>query len=279
MSGNRDQPTLTSSPSTSSGRTPGVFLCRTLFLCWTLWSAAALHARDDEWTIERLETTREAGTARTVAVRNVHGDVRCRVGEDDELYVLANVQRHAEDPRKADVLVDQEGGRITVEVVYPEVTGGRITAEMERRRVDVTLLLPASASLQVTTADGLIEARGLSRPFAATSESGRVVFRTSGVAQVRNGRGTIDATFRATDWAEESTLVTSTGDVTVYLPPDAAARVTAETAGELSTDYSIEIEPHEHSSMKTAVARIGEGGGRLTVRSEKGRVRLLRSRW
>jgi len=31
--------------------------------------------------------------------------------------------------------------------------------------------------------------------------------------------------------------------------------------------------------MKTAVAKIGEGGGRLSVRSEKGRIRLFRSRW
>ncbi len=251
-----------------------------LLVCWTLGSGTALWAQgDDDWTIERFEATRQLGAAQAVAVRNDHGDVRCRVSEDAELYVLANIQRHQDDPRKAGVLVGEEGGRITVEVVYSEEDAAGLTPEMERRRVDLTVLLPAAASLAVTTWDGLIEAKGLSEAFEATSESGRIVFKTSGTARVRNGRGTIEATFRATDWDEEVTLVTATGDITVYLPPGAAARVAAETAGELSTDYSIEIEPHEQSSMKTAVARIGEGGGRLSLRSEKGRVRLFRSRW
>jgi len=252
-----------------------------LLLGWTFWTGPTLLAQDgDDWTIEKLEATQELGAARAVVVSNAHGDVRCRTTEDAEVFVLANIQRHKDDPRKAGVLVGEEGGRVTVEVVYPEPEdAGKITEEMERRRVDVTVLLPSSASLAVTTRDGLIEAKGLSKPFEATSESGRIVFKTSGVAHVKNGRGTIDATFRSTGWAEQVTLATVTGDVTVYLPPGAAALVEAETAGELSTDYSIEVEPHEQSSMKTAVAKIGEGGGRLSVRSEKGRIRLFRSRW
>lgn len=252
-----------------------------LLVGWTLWIGAPLQAQDNaDWTIEKFEATRELGAAQAVVVSNLHGDVRCRTTDEAEVYVLANIQRHKNDPRKAGVLVGEEGGRVTVEVVYPETEdAGKITEEMERRRVDVTVLLPSSASLAVTTRDGLIEAKGLSKPFEATSESGRIVFKTSGLVHVKNGRGTIDATFRSTDWAEQVTLATGTGDITVNLPPDAAALVEVETAGELTTDYSIEVTPHEQSSMKTAVARIGEGGGRLSVRSEKGRIRLLRSRW
>ena len=51
----------------------------------------------------------------------------------------------------------------------------------------------------------------------------------------------------------------------------------AETFGEITTDYSIEIERREGSARKYALAEIGAGGGTLEIRSNRGRIKLLRS--
>ncbi|MCP4664351.1 MAG: hypothetical protein GY856_53890 [bacterium] len=236
----------------------------------------------DDWKIERFDATHELGRASAVEIRNDYGDVRCRVTDQSELYVVANIQRHQDDPRKAEVRIGEEGERITIEVVYPppgddEAAG--ITAEMEKRRADVSVLLPEGPRLAVETTDGLIEVKGLRTPLDASSRNGRMVVRTASTVRARSEHGALEVTFRTTDWDEPSSLLSDTGDIAVWLPPEAAILVEAETLGELSTDYSIEIERRGPADKKFAVARIGEGGGRLALRSEKGRIRVLRFRF
>jgi len=254
----------------------GILACG-LLLAWPLRAQLP-----DDWKIERSEATHELGRATAVEVRNDYGDVRCRVTEQSELLVVANIQRHQDDPRKAEVRIAEDGERIIIEVVYPDAGGDEaaaITAEMERRRADVAVLLPERPRLAVETTDGLIEIKGLKESLDASSRQGRIVVRTSATVRARNEHGPLEVTFLTTDWDEPSSLLSQTGDITVWLPPDAAVLVEAETLGELSTDYSIEIERRGTAEKKFAVARIGQGGGRLALRSEKGRVRLLRNRF
>lgn len=236
----------------------------------------------DDWKIERFDATHELGQATAVEIRNDYGDVRCRVSDHNELSVVANIQRHQDDPRKAEVRIGEEGERITIEVVYPPADddeAARITAEMEKRRVDVSVLLPEKPRLVVETGDGLIEVKGLKAPLDASTRNGRIVARTASTVRARSVHGPLEVTFRTTDWEEPSSLLSQTGDIAVWLPPEAAILVEAETLGELSTDYSIEIERRGPNDKKFAVARIGEGGGRRAIRSEKGKVRVLRFRF
>lgn len=240
-----------------------------------------LAAADDDWLIEKVETTRTVASGAGVSVLNLYGDVRCRVIDGDELVLVANVQRHKEDPRHAAVKVAEDGGRWRVEVVYPKLEAAdkaRLTVEMERRRVDVSVLVPAASPLVLRTADGLIEAKGLKQAVEATSEKGRIFLRTSGTVRAHTDHGELEVWLRATEWAVAPELSTLTGDLTVWLPPQPSARVEAETHGELSTDFSIEVGRRE-DLKKMAVAVVGEGGGRLALRSEKGRVRIFESRW
>ena len=91
-------------------------------------------------------------------------------------------------------------------------------------------------------------------------------------------RGKIRAILKSPEWDATPELETVTGDITAWLPNGTGAKVRVETAGLITTDYSIEIASRPTSDHKTAVAKIGKGKRQLSIKSIKGSVRILRLR-
>lgn len=232
-----------------------------------------------DWRIERWQWSGAVSEATAIAVRNDHGDVRCRPAEGNELMVLAMTQSHREDPYEAQVEVNADGDRMRVEVAYSagqSGTGGKLPEGAERRRVDLTLLVPEGPVLEVRTVDGLIEAKGIRNSIRAESSRGDVTISTAGSATSRTAHGATEVVFGNTDWQEAPRIETDTGAITVWLPAEADARVEARTEGIISTDFSLEISREPSGRRKTALAVLGEARQELTVSSVKGDIRLFR---
>ena len=67
------------------------------------------------------------------------------------------------------------------------------------------------------------------------------------------------------------------GDIEVYLWEDASMEVHLATSGEISTDFTIEIEHRRFEEPgKHGRATLGAGGSVLSLHSKRGRVRLFR---
>lgn len=252
--------------------------------CWlaVLLVATVLPAQDssmEDWRIEKFDWSGALGEAGEIVIHNEYGDIRCRSTDGDQVVLVANIQRHKDDPRRAEIRVEP-GERLEIAVDYPpdaEATG--LTREMEKRRVDVSVLIPHGVRLEAKTKGGLIEAKGLSAPAHADSHTGNIVLKTSAPVAAYTERGTIDVTFSKTSWGEAVRLETLTGDIAVWLPPDASVAVEAATTGELSTDFSIDVEHRPPNDKKHAMAKIGGGEAKLGIETEKGRVKLFRSRF
>jgi hypothetical protein len=90
-------------------------------------------------------------------------------------------------------------------------------------------------------------------------------------------RGTISATLRPTGWSRTPELRTEAGDIALYLPGAAAARVEATTAGEITTDYSLTIERSGGGAVKHALAVVGGGGPAAYLKSDSGNLKLLQT--
>ena len=253
----------------------------------TVTASAGAEPSAEEWKIEKFDWTGPLADATQIVITNPYGDVRCRATDGSEVVIVANIQRHRGDPRRAAVdVVRASAGqdtheRLAITVGYPpEAQGESVTPEMAKRRVDVTVLVPHAARLAIETTTGLIEAKGASSHVRAETRIGDVVVKTSGSVFASSQHGAITVTFSSTSWDEDATsLKTLTGDISVWLTPEASVTVEAETRGELSTDYSIEIERRLPDDKKYAVARIGGAANRLSVKTEKGRVRLFRSQF
>jgi len=233
---------------------------------------------DDDWVVERFEWRGVLEMPGEARLTNLHGDLRVRPGTGDEVYVVANMQHHADDPRRPGVDVSLEGRDLRVTVGFDEenevVTP--VPAGWEKRRVDVTVLLPATTRVDAATDRGVAEVRGLSADLRVTTGTGNIAVRGSGALVAQTQHGEILAQFRREEGLGRSELATSTGPIRAELPWDVQARASIETRGEITTDYSVRIR-YDGPELKRGVVGEQDRPG-LVLRSYSGPIKLLRSR-
>lgn len=242
--------------------------------------AGAAPRAGGEWTIERFRWQGPLGSTQTIEIRNDYGDIRTRSAGNQEVEISAVIQQQSVDPYTANILVGDRVGHMVIQVELTKSDGADEDEELRqriRRRVDMTVFIPPGAELRARTLGGLIEARGLESNVIAESTSGDVFISTIGHARARSERGAITVHLRGAAWPEAPRFETVSGDVAVWLPPDADAVVEAETAGEITTDYSISIRPLGTGTRKHAVATIGNGRHQLFITSGIGKIKILRS--
>lgn len=242
----------------------------------------------DGWTIERREWRRDATGVSRVVIDNPWGDVRVRPAPGAEAYLLANLQRHEDDPRPIEVALEVDGALLRLTVDHAAAEDAE-PAGWARRRADLTLFAPAAARLEVTTRHGLAEVRGATGPVRVRTDRGAISIVSSASVDAESVHGAIQADLRAARWAPASRFTTVNGDIFLTFARDASATVRIETRGTLTTDYSLTVDDVAESRDKTAVARIGGRiGGRIgapgagaaaevIVRSTNGAVTLRRS--
>lgn len=244
-----------------------------LVLPSVLWAAPD----NSEWRHERQEWTFSLEGKDHVDVTNQWGDLRIRTHDKNEVYVLANIQRHQDDPRAMDLVLDEESKPLGITAYFPEKHQGAIPADWQQRRIDLTLFVPAAIKLKGETNQGLAEARGLAGPLELKTYTGDIALRIKGPVTAHSQYGDIQTFFLRTDWSQPVHLETLTGSIEAILPTGANAEVDVATHGQITTDFSITIQRDENEEGKTGHASIGTKGQALTLKSNRGAIRLLSS--
>jgi hypothetical protein len=231
----------------------------------------------DQWLIERHEWRQETPGLAHLSVRNLHGDVRIRPSAGSEIYLLGLVQHHVDDSRMPDFEVREEGGELALEVTYP---AGDLAAEPEawkKRRVDVTVLVPAAVTLAIETDHGLAEVKGTTGDLTVRTTFGEIVTVTSGSVDAESVHGPIRSELRNSHWNSPPRFATINGEIRVQLPRTVAASARLETRGEITTDFSLAVTRDPATGHKVARAEIGLGGQQLSATSVNGAIKLLQS--
>lgn len=244
----------------------------------TAAGAAAQGPSAEDWKIVRVDRTIEVPVGVPIEIINPYGQVRIRAGADDEMQIVANAQRHAEDPREAriELSATPEGGLVRVQWGEAEGVPDEIPEGWTRRRVDVAVVVPPAARLSIVAKDDLVEGKGTRGAITVRSEAGGVQLRTAGAVDVETESGSVLLQLSSRTWAAPSRVQTRTGDVTAYLRDGLAAVVEIETEGQITTDYSLTVERAPRPALrKKAVAVLGEGGPRMEIRSVRGAVKIL----
>ena len=256
-----------------------LYQCAFIVFMALLTSTAVLAApSNDEWQHERREWNLALPESGQVAVNNVWGDVRVRTHLKDEVYVLANIQHHQQDPRTMDLVINNESNHelgLTAHFTDNQKTNN--PADWAPRRIDLTVFVPASQALSITTTKGLAEVRGLSAPLSVRTQTGNVLLRIKNTLDLYSDYGDVQVFFLNTQWQKASRVETKASDIEVIIPKGGNTEVGIETHGQITTDFSINIQRDESESYKTASASIGKDGSKLSIKSDRGAVRLLSS--
>lgn len=197
---------------------PSLLTALLLFMVPTLSGAAT----PDDWRIEQLEWTGAPGDETPLEVINLQGDLRVRAGAVDRIEVLAVLQRYVDDPRGAKISVREpattETGRYArrIEITTPDVATqlpGKLPDTWRKRRVDITVIVPAGIPLALTTEKGTLQAKGLTAPVIAQSTHGDLQRVSSATVDAHSDYGRVQVELRGAAWWPGARLSTRTGAI------------------------------------------------------------------
>lgn len=247
----------------------------------------------DDWRIERLERTWPLPETAAVRVDNPLGSLWVRTHKDGEVYLLAHVQRHRDDPRELDLQLVQRDEELSIEVSFTDAQiGAQIGAQTDdqtdsasqpepeawtKRRVDLTVFVPPATATRFSTRTGLLEVRGTRGPTQVETSSGEIKLRVHGAATARTENGDVLAQFLGTNWDRAVEITSTTGAIRVEMPRGGNAGVVVETRGEITSDFSTEIERVADSLLKRARLTVGENGQPMRLTSHQGPIKILQS--
>lgn len=239
---------------------------------------ASQQAEDWEWSgsISRGDA---------IEIKGVNGAIKATGYSGSEVVVSAVKRGKDDDPSDVRIEVVEHSDGVTICAVYPDVDGkknecapgdgGRLSTRNNDVQVNFAVQVPAGVRLIAATVNGDVEAGDLGADAVATTVNGDVKISTTGTAQANTVNGSIQASMGRADWEGTIGFNTVNGSITVRLPGDVNADVTASTVnGALDTDFPLTVQGR--FSMKNMRGTIGAGGRDLELETVNGSIHLER---
>jgi hypothetical protein len=206
------------------------------------------------------------------ALENVNGSVQVEGWDRDEVEVSA-VKTGRNDPHDVDkvqIQVDSSPGQVAVHTCYPKGQGVEVAVEYHVH-VPYRVLLGS-----VETVNGSVTVRGIEGGGELKSVNGNVeVFDSSGRFSEKTTNGNLRLELRQLMAGGPMNLETVNGSVLLGLPPGARGDLKV-----LSMNGDFYSELPVSSSVGSPAARafhakLGTGGGEISVRTINGGIRLV----
>lgn len=206
---------------------------------------------------------------------NINGSVQVEGWDRDEVEVSA-VKTAQNGPSNLDqVQIDVESlpGHVAVHTRYPTATGNGVTVEY-RVHVPFRVLLAA-----VKTVNGSVLVRGVQGGGDLRSVNGDVrVTNSAGRFNAKTTNGNLTLQLRDVANGAPMNIETVNGSVVLTLPSNAGANLNVQN---MNGDFSSELPVNaatKPTNLGSFRARLGSGGGEISLRTINGTIHLSRER-
>jgi uncharacterized caspase-like protein len=252
------------SPATNISLSPAArrrrFNCYTLLLVAIfLWVPGGSLAAGGELR-EEFHESYPLSLGGRVSVSNSLGEVRIRAWDRPEVRVDA-VKRAYRPERLAEAQIEVSAGTnsITIRTLYPGGAAMFQTGNPDSSAiVDYTLTVPRATAVEASSQSGGVTALGL-----------------SGYVKISSMSGDVEATFDQVTSQGRIELKTMSGSVSVTLPSDASADVSASSmSGRVRSDFQLAANQAEDDDKMST--RIGGGGPSINLSSMSGDIHIRR---
>ena len=224
----------------------------------------------------------------TLEIEGVNGAIRATGAAGKDVVVHARKHARRSDPDRVTVEVIEHAGGITLCVRYPDTRGQRNECAPRGRShmntdnndvaVDFDVEVPAGVHLAARTVNGEVEARGLDADAEAHTVNGSVPLETRGRAEATTVNGSVSARLGSMGVNESLDFSTVNGSITLELPNDACAEVTARNVnGGIETDFPVTVRRAGFVGHQLR-GTIGRGGPQIDLSTVNGSIHLRKAR-
>jgi putative adhesin len=250
---------------------------------------------------ERFEHTYTLAAGGAFTLKDTNGAVSVTAWERNEVHVVAEKQIRAASAEEGKrglaalrIEATEKPGELRIDTRFPKQTG--FTGWLSGNgggSVSYKIEVPRSVRLNLETVNGAVDVRGTAGDLTAgttngavsvTGVNGKIHLETTNgaisavdaagsvVAETTNGG--IDVDLKQVPRSEDMRFSTTNGGITLKLPPDVRASISASTTnGRVSTDLPIQV--HGKESKHRLDGDLNGGGGRLELSTTNGSIQLL----
>ncbi len=236
-------------------------------------AAAGGTDRSFEWS-GRIER------GKTIEIKTINGRIDAVATDGDRVEVRATKRWKRSDPDEVTIEVLEHDGGVTICTHYPgrgnrcsAGGGGRMSVHDNDVAVDYEVRVPAGVAFTGRAVNGGVGAEGLAGDVLAQSVNGSIDVSTSGAVTAETVNGSIRASTGVSHWKDQMSFRTVNGRIELMLPEDADAEVSAVSVnGAIETDLPLRVQGRW--GPKRLSGTIGHGGGKLSLETVNGRIRL-----
>ncbi len=243
--------------------------------------AAPAAAQDFHWN-GRL------AAGKRLEIKGVNGSIRAMATTGDQIDVSARKTSRRDDPDEVKIEVVPSEDGVTICAVYPTPRrarhenscepGDRWSSSTENNdvTVDFTIKLPAGIAFSGETVNGDVDAEELGADALVSTVNGSIDVSAAGHVEASTVNGSIRAAMGRADWSSEVEFSTVNGGITLTLPDNLSAEVSAETVnGDLETDFPLTVTGK--FGPRHMRGTIGSGGRYLKLSTVNGSIHLRKA--
>jgi putative adhesin len=243
--------------------------------------AAPAAAQDFHWT-GRL------AAGQRLEIKGVNGSIRAMAATGDEIDVSARKTSRRDDPDEVKIEVVPFEDGVAICAVYPTPRRARhengcepgdewnSSTDNNDVTVDFTIKLPAGIVFLGQTVNGDVDAESLGADARVSTVNGSIDVSAAGHVEASTVNGSIRAGMGRADWSSEAEFSTVNGGITLTLPDNLSAEVSAETVnGDLETDFPLTVTGK--FGPRHMRGTIGSGGRYLKLSTVNGSIHLRKS--
>lgn len=252
----------------------------TLALALVLVASGQAAAQDWSWN-------KAVPAGRAIEIKGVNGDIEAVAASGNQVQVVARKSARRSNPDDVRIEVVEHAGGVTICAVYPTPSGsrpneclpganGRSSTRNNDVQVDFEVRVPRGVLFTGKTVNGDVEATGLTADADVSTVNGSVRVETTGLAEASTVNGSITASMGRANWTDTRSFKTVNGGITLELPDDLNAEVSASTVnGSLSSDWPMTVTGKW--GPRRMRGKIGNGGRELALETVNGNIELRRN--
>lgn len=212
--------------------------------------------------------------AKSIVVNNQYGDVRLRYGGDKDVLEYVAVLQHLESDGQLYIEKNE-----TKNVLYIS-TGRKDKSESiklkDNARIDITIFVPKNKTINVQTANGKVDSKGLKSDLMVRSEQGNITVRKhSGLLNTINNTGDTVIVLKNRDYEKTQKFESVYGKIKLTISNKSNLLVKMSTSSNIISDFSLEMSKHNYSEPnKTAVIKNNKASSNVVMYSKRGDLAL-----
>lgn len=267
-------------------------LAASLLLTATAWAPVA-DAKDKSTSSRKAEAQEgedfegmwDLTAGQTLEIKGINGQIWAEPSAA-KAEVRASKHGRRSDPSSVRIEVSKHAGGVTVCAIYPSSgkrenecepgDGGHNSSHNNDVQVDFSVKVPKGVRLVAKTVNGSIDAGDLAGPVEARTVNGSIDVATTSTAQASTVNGAVRGRIGASSWSEEIEFTTVNGGITLELPEDLSADLSAKTVnGHISTDFPITVKGKLGRRSIRGTIGTPKAGNELALSTVNGSIRLL----